>query len=172
VADQQAVDLVQGEPRIVHRKPDRFDAETARLTGLPVARLRATGYLVSGVLGAFTGVLYATMIASSTPGGGDAFLLPAFSAAFLGATQIRPGRFNTWGTLIAVLLVATGDYGITILGGAQWTTQLFQGVILIVAIGLGTVGGRRLAGAERVRRVPRLFRRRPAPDATGGGTVA
>lgn len=142
-----------------------FDSETARLTGLPVNRLRAAGYLTSGIIGAFTGVIYTTMIASTTPGGGDSLLLPAFSAAFLGATQIRPGRFNTWGTLVAILLVATGSYGITICGGAQWTTQLFEGVILIVAIGLGKVGGGRLASRGRSRRPSSRSRRRAVAEA-------
>jgi ribose transport system permease protein len=134
-----------------------FDRETARLTGLPVARLRATGYLTSGLLGAFTGLLYATVVGSASPGDGDGFLIPAFSAVFLGATQVRPGRFNTWGTLIAVFLVATGDYGITIVGGPAWATQLFQGVILLVAIGVGKIGSERLVSRDRLQRGGRLL---------------
>jgi ribose transport system permease protein len=127
-----------------------FDRETSRLTGVPVTRLRAAGYLTSGLLGAFTGMVYATVISSSSPGHGDAFLIPAFSAAFLGATQFRPGRFNTAGTLVGVLALATVAYGITIAGGPAWSTQLFEGLILLVAIGVGKVGGQRL-----------MIRRRP-----------
>jgi ribose transport system permease protein len=126
-----------------------FDRETARLTGLPVARLRAAGYLVSGVLGAAIGVVYAILLSSAVAGGGDGFLIPAFSAAFLGATQVFPGRFNTWGTLLAVLLLATGDIGITISGGPSWTVQLFEGLILLIAIGVGVVGLKGRAGSGR-----------------------
>lgn len=143
-----------------------FDPDTARLTGLPVARLRAAGYLTSGVLGAFTGVLYTCMVSSASPGGGLAFLIPAFSATFLGATQVRPGRFNTWGTLIAVFLVATGAYGITMSGGPVWATQVFEGVILLVAIALGKVGGERLGNRSRLRR-PRRLRSRPPGNHPG-----
>lgn len=126
-----------------------FDRETSRLTGLPVPRLRALGFLTSGLLGAFIGMLFATQIASSAPGGGDAFLLPAFSAAFLGATQIRPGRFNPWGTFVAVFLLATGSYGITLIGGQGWTTQAFQGAALLIAISLAEIGGNRFVSLKR-----------------------
>lgn len=36
------------------------------------------------------------------PNSGLSFILPAFAAAFLGATAITPGRYNAWGAFIAV----------------------------------------------------------------------
>lgn len=139
-----------------------FSRESAELTGLPVAGLRTAGFLTSALIGSFAGVLYTIQIGSSSPGDGDQFLIPAFSAAFLGATQIRPGRFNPWGTLIAVFVLATCEYGITTCGGAPWTVQLFQGIVLLTAITLARVGGRRVIDIGRVlaplrqRRQPKL----------------
>src|SRR6478735_3085976 len=45
---------------------------------------------------------------SMSPVSFSPFLLPAYAAVFLGATTIRPGRFNPIGTMIAVLFLATG----------------------------------------------------------------
>lgn len=122
-----------------------FDSETARLTGLPVKRLRTMALLLVGVIAGVSGAIITAQLDSASPDAGTAYLIPAFSAAFLGATQIIPGRFNPWGTLVAVFLLATGDFGIVTAGGPTWATSLFEGVVLLTAISLG--GLRR--GAKR-----------------------
>lgn len=63
-----------------------------------------------------------------------AMLLPAFAAAFLGSTQLTPGRFNVWGTLIAVYVLAIGVKGLQLVTGVQWANNMFNGVALIVAV--------------------------------------
>ena len=68
---------------------------------------------------------------SATP-----YLLPAFSAVFLGATQIRPGRVNVLGTLIAIFLLATGVKGLQLAGAPSYIKRLFNGAALIVAVAL------------------------------------
>jgi ribose transport system permease protein len=55
---------------------------------------------------------------------------------FLGATQFRSKRFNAWGTILAVFMLGTGQYGLILAGAPQWTPNVFQGVALIAAIGV------------------------------------
>jgi ribose transport system permease protein len=62
--------------------------------------------------------------------------LPCFAAGFLGATQFRPGRFNVWGTVLAVYLLATGVKGLVLMGAATWLPELFNGLALIIAVGI------------------------------------
>ena len=62
------------------------------------------------------------------------FLLPAFAAAFLGATSIKPGRFNAIGTGIAVYFLATGVNGLQLLGAENYVQQLFYGAALVAAV--------------------------------------
>jgi ribose transport system permease protein len=113
-----------------------FDPQVARLAGVRV-KLISTGALVSaGLIGAFAGVVLASRVASATPNGGDSYLLPAFAAAFLGATQFRAKRFNATGTIIAVFMLGTGQYGLLLAGAPQWTPNVFQGLALVAAIGL------------------------------------
>ena len=71
--------------------------EIARLSGIRVDRLRWGCFIVSGLMGAIAGILYVGTVAAADPNSGLSFLLPAFAAAFLGATSINPGRFNPWG---------------------------------------------------------------------------
>lgn len=108
--------------------------EVARLNGIAVDRVRVGALAVSGVLSAAAGVLYAGVLGSADPYSGLNFLLPAFAAAFLGATTILPGRFNPWGALVAVYFLATGITGLTMLGIPLWVTNVFNGGALILAV--------------------------------------
>ena len=64
------------------------------------------------------------------------YLLPALVGAFLGSTTIRPGRVNVWGTIAGVAILAVGISGIQQLGGEFYIEPLFNGVTLLLAIGL------------------------------------
>jgi ribose transport system permease protein len=67
---------------------------------------------------------------------GPTLLLPAFAAAFLGSTQLQPGRFNVWGSMLAIFVLATGVEGFQLVSGAQWVGDMFNGVALILAVAL------------------------------------
>lgn len=108
--------------------------EVARLNGIAVDRVRLGALITSGVLASAAGVLYAGILGSADPYSGLNFLLPAFAAAFLGATTILPGRFNPWGAIVAVYFLATGITGLTMLGIPLWVTNVFNGGALILAV--------------------------------------
>jgi ribose transport system permease protein len=108
--------------------------EVARLNGIAVGRVRIGALVTSGVLASAAGALYAGVLGSADPYSGLNFLLPAFAAAFLGATTILPGRFNPWGAIVAVYFLATGITGLTMLGIPLWVTNVFNGGALILAV--------------------------------------
>lgn len=110
--------------------------EVSRLSGIRVDRVRLLCLLASGLISAGTGVLYAGTIGAADPLSGQTFLLPAFAAAFLGATSITPGRFNAWGTLIAVYFLVIGITGLTMLGVQTFVQNLFYGGALVLAVAL------------------------------------
>lgn len=120
-----------------------YSVETARLAGANTTRLQVGSLVCSGAVAAFAGVLLLARIQAADPNGGAAYMIPAFSAAFLGATQFRNGRFNTWGTVIAVLMLGTGSTGLLLAGAPNWGPQIFQGLALIVAVSV-TVSQRRV----------------------------
>jgi ribose transport system permease protein len=117
----------------------------ARLSGIHVARLRWGALVVSGLISAFAGVLYAGTLGSADPTSGLSFLLPAFAAAFLGATTIMPGRFNPLGSIAAVYFLVTGITGLQLLGVQTFVQQLFYGGALVLAVALSQLARRRSA---------------------------
>jgi ribose transport system permease protein len=115
----------------------------AALSGFNLKRLRFGALVASGLIAAFAGVLYAGVTGGADPSSGASFLLPAYAAAFLGATAIVPGRFNPWGSTIAVYFLVTGITGLTILGAASWVQDVFYGGALVLAVALSTYSRRR-----------------------------
>jgi ribose transport system permease protein len=116
--------------------------EAARLAGVRVDRIRFGALVASSLFAWLAGVLLVGQTGAADPTFGAPFLLPAFAAGFLGATTIKPGRFNAWGTVIAVLLLATGTTGLQLLGAADWVENVFNGAALILAVTLAQLVSR------------------------------
>jgi ribose transport system permease protein len=108
--------------------------EVARLSGIRVDRIRWGCLVVSGIIGGMAGVIYVGTTAAADPSSGLTFLLPAFAAAFLGATSVNPGRFNPWGAMISVYFLVTGITGLSILGVSTFVQDLFYGGALVIAV--------------------------------------
>ena len=119
--------------------------QVARLSGLHVDRIRGGALVTSALVAALAGIVYAGMLGGADPSSGQSFMLPAFAAAFLGATAIVPGRFNAFGTLVAVYFLVAGVVGLQMLGVASFVQQLFYGGALVVAVALSGAVRRRTA---------------------------
>lgn len=117
----------------------------ARLSGVRVDRYLASSFMLAGGIAAVAGVLMASRGGTGSPTLGPEFLLPAYAAAFLGATSIKPGYFNVWGTVIGVFLLAVGSNGLILMGAASWVTNIFNGVALLIAVSFSGIVARRRA---------------------------
>ncbi len=115
----------------------------ADLVGIKRRQVVILAFVGSGVVTAFAGVLLAAQQQIGDPSAGNTFLLPAFVGALLGSTNIKPGRANAVGTLIAVAVLAIGLSGLQQLGAAFWVTPLFNGLTLLAAVGLAGLAARR-----------------------------
>jgi ribose transport system permease protein len=117
--------------------------QAAKLAGIRVGRITTGAFVLSGVVAAFAGIILAAELGSASPDIGVPYLLPAFSAVFLGATQVFPGRVNVPGTLIAIFLLATGVKGLQLAGAPSYISSLFYGAALIIAVALAARATRR-----------------------------
>ncbi|MGH9067071.1 MAG: ABC transporter permease [Acidimicrobiales bacterium] len=115
----------------------------ARLSGIRTGRVRMGALIGAALLAAVAGILYAGTSGSADPTSGASFLLPAYAAAYLGATTIVPGRFNAWGTIISAYFLVTGVTGLAILGVRTWVQDVFYGGALVIAVALSQLARRR-----------------------------
>lgn len=114
----------------------------AQLVGIRSARYATVTFVLAGAIAGVVGVLQLARTGSATASDGTSLLFPALAAAFLGATAVRPGFFNVWGTLIGVLFVAVAVSGLTLAGASTWVSPVFNGIALLAAVGLSTWLGR------------------------------
>lgn len=118
----------------------------SRLSGIRVNKIRILALGASGFISALAGILYAGTSGAADPTSGTQLMLPAFAGAFLGATVVKPGRFNPWGSLIAVYFLVTGITGLQMLGAQSYVQDLFYGGALVLAVGLSQILRKRRGG--------------------------
>lgn len=128
--------------------------EAARLAGVSTG-LVVIGALIAGAaVAGLAGILVSSGLGTGDPTIGPGYLLPALSAAFLGSTQFRGGRFNVWGTVLAVYVLATGVKGLQLAGAPVWIPDLFNGAALLLAVGMA----RYQTASHRSRAIRRVLR--------------
>jgi ribose transport system permease protein len=121
--------------------------DAARLVGLRVDRYVLLAFVVSGFLSGIAGVLLVARNGTANPQvGGVPETLQALAAAYLGATTIKPGRFNVPGTLFAIFFLAFTVTGLSLAGVENWISYVFNGAALFVAVLISSVIARRRAG--------------------------
>ena len=112
----------------------------SRLSGIPVHRVKIIAFMICGACAALTGILLASSLGSGTTSAADGYLLSAFAAVFLGSATLRDGEFHILGTVFGALIIAVGFNGLAIFGAPTFYQYVFQGGILIVAVGLSSLG--------------------------------
>jgi ribose transport system permease protein len=130
------------------------NVNAARLAGVRTSRVIVLALVSCGAIAALAGLLTSAQLAVGDPTVGPGYLLPAYAAAFLGSTQFHGGRYNVWGAVIAVYVLAVGVKGLQLAGAPVWIPDLFNGVALLLAVGLSKYQrtARRSAAVARILR--------------------
>ncbi len=141
--------------------------DAARLAGTKTGRMQFVGLMMASTLASLAGLMLLSTVGSAAPDAGPPYLLPLFAAVYLGSTQIKPGRFNIWGTMVALYVLAIGVKGLELAGGQYWVSELFNGAALLIAVAIAV-------SAQDRRRwlAARLHRRRRPPASLGNEELA
>lgn len=121
----------------------------AELSGINAQRRILIAFVISGFCAAVGGIIFASQLRVGQTNTGPDMLLPVFAAALLGSTSVRPGRVNVWGTVIAVALLAVAVSGLQQMGAQFYVEYIFNGSILVFAVGAAGFIGRRRAAQRR-----------------------
>jgi ribose transport system permease protein len=109
--------------------------EAARLSGIPVERVRAAAFVISGLCASTAGVLAASRTSSAQPDLGIGLELSAIAAAVVGGTSLRGGEGAIWRAVLGVLFLAMIGNGFNLLGIDTIYQQIVQGVLIVIAVG-------------------------------------
>jgi ribose transport system permease protein len=113
----------------------------ARLSGVPVWRVRCWAFVVSGVAAALAG-----LVATSRDGqieaniGGTTYLLQVIAAIAIGGTSLRGGEGAVWRTVVGVLFLGLVNNGLALLNVDPTYYGLFTGLLILAAVGGQALG--------------------------------
>jgi ribose/xylose/arabinose/galactoside ABC-type transport system permease subunit len=109
--------------------------QAARLSGIPVDRVKIAVYAISGLLAGLAGVLWASYESTADPqNDGLYFELSTIAAVVIGGTSLLGGRGSVWRTLVGALIITVLN-ALLIQMGRDLPDQLIaQGLIIVGAV--------------------------------------
>jgi ribose transport system permease protein len=112
------------------------DENAARLSGVPVMRVKTLVYVVAGLAAGAAGVLLAAASGSVAPfyASGQNDLLTILAAVIIGGTALEGGRGTVVGTLVGILLLGIIANGLVLEDVSSFWQPVIVGTILLVAI--------------------------------------
>jgi ribose transport system permease protein len=112
------------------------NARAAELSGVPVKRTIQIAHALSGLLAGAAGVMLTARLSSAVQTIGTDWTLPSFLAPVLGGTILSGGVVSPFGTLLGGILVQSITNGLQLLQVNSFWVQLFEGVVLLLAVGV------------------------------------
>jgi len=106
----------------------------ARLSGVPVNRVKLQVYMLSGFMSALAAVIYAAHVSVAKPDAGLGFELTAITAVVLGGTAVSGGEGGVLGTLIALLMVGFLRSGLTLARVPSEAQDMMVGLLLVLVV--------------------------------------
>jgi len=110
------------------------NAEAARLSGVPVTRIKVIVYVMTAVLTAVAALIATSRSNGVTPGNmGYVRELHVISAVVIGGTSLSGGRATILGTLLGALIFGTLSNGMNLLGVSSNWQLIMTGMIILGA---------------------------------------
>ncbi|MDX6915494.1 ABC transporter permease [Pectobacterium carotovorum] len=119
-----------------------LNAPAALIAGVNVRRTMFWLLIVTSVTCAIGGVVLSANLRQFTPLAGQAYLMDAIAAVFIGTAFHAQGRPNVAGTLIGVLFLGMIANGLNLMGLNFIIKDALSGVILVLALALSFLQGR------------------------------
>jgi ribose transport system permease protein len=108
--------------------------EAARLSGIPVQRVKCAVYMISGLMAGIAGVLYASQLGVGTSVAGDGKELDAIAATVVGGTSLFGGIGTASGTFIGAAILGVLSNILNLTGVSPYVQYLFRGGLIVAAV--------------------------------------
>jgi len=115
------------------------DEHAARLSGLNVRRTKLIAFAFAGLAYAFAGYMLSAETGTGDPRGSDAFLLFMYASIAIGGTSLMGGRGGVFGSVVGAGILTVMQKMLFALGVAEFYTNIFNGIIMLVAIFIGNL---------------------------------
>ena len=110
------------------------DENAARLSGLSVRLTKLVAFALAGLAYAFAGYVLSAETGSGDPRASDSFLLFMYASVAIGGTSLMGGRGGVFGSVVGAGILTVMQKMLFALGAATFYTNVFSGIIMLVAI--------------------------------------
>jgi ribose transport system permease protein len=110
------------------------------LSGGAVRRTLILTYMMSGMLAALAGLYRTIQYTTGSPTAGEPFILTSAAAVILGGTSLSGGRGGAIQSLTGALILLLINDLIYFMGISTFYTPMVQGVLLILAVAIQSLG--------------------------------
>jgi len=117
--------------------------EAARLSGVPVRRVKTWVYVIGGATAGLAGVILASRLGSGQAASSEGLELSVITAIVLGGASIAGGSGRIGGTLAGVLIISLLANGMNILNVPPFYQRIVTGLALLLAVGIDQYRKRR-----------------------------
>jgi ribose transport system permease protein len=110
--------------------------KAARLSGIPVAKVKIIVFGIAGLLTALAGIIHAGQLNQGSPNDGLGYELDAIAAVVIGGTSLMGGRGSVGGTVAGTLLIGVLNNILSLNGVNSDIQLLITGFVIVVVAGL------------------------------------
>ncbi|MBW3506450.1 MULTISPECIES: ABC transporter permease [unclassified Pseudomonas] len=108
--------------------------QLARYSGLSIRVISLKVFIASALACAVAGIVLSSTVNAYVPMSGNAFLINAIGAVFMGTTLSRTGRANIPGTLLGVLFINVIANGLLLIGWNFYWQQVATGALILLVL--------------------------------------
>ncbi|MBN7810781.1 ribose ABC transporter permease [Algoriphagus sp. H41] len=106
----------------------------ARLSGIPISKVKIWVYSLAGLLAAVGGVLVTARLDSAQPNAGMSYELDAIAAVVIGGTSLSGGRGTILGTVLGAVIIGVLNNGLILLDVSPFWQQVIKGIVILLAV--------------------------------------
>jgi rhamnose transport system permease protein len=110
------------------------NAEAAKFSGIPVARMKLALFAVTGLMSGVAGVVYTLRFASASPDGAVGYELGVIAAVLFGGVSIAGGVGSLWGVLAAVLSLGAIRSALQLADFSANALLIVSGALLLISV--------------------------------------
>jgi ribose/xylose/arabinose/galactoside ABC-type transport system permease subunit len=108
--------------------------EAARLSGINVAGVKLSVYIISGALAGLASLLLAGRLSTGIPQSGDGYELQSIAAVVVGGTSLMGGRGSIVGTFVGALLIGVLNNLMNLLNVQSYAQEVVLGAVILIAV--------------------------------------
>ena len=108
--------------------------KAAIVSGIHVAGVKFSCYVLSGITSAIAGIILSSRIQTGQPVAGEGYELDAITAVVIGGASLSGGSGSIIGTVVGMLVIGVMTNGLDLLNVSSYYQEVIKGIIILIAV--------------------------------------